>query len=467
MEFQPLARQIFDAAIEAVSPIPLIREALRLDPADKNRLVICGEVFRLDHFERLHVLGAGKGAVDLYRGLRERIGNRPHGGMIVSPEPHGFDNFPGKADKGNREDTKSDTVRFLSGSHPLPGEDSERAGKAMMEYIDQNVGTGDLVFFLLTGGASSLLAAPHPPLQLEDKTAVTRLLLASGASIEEINCIRKHLSALKGGRLAERIQPARIISLILSDIVDSPLESIGSGPTVGDTSTFADACSILTKYSLWEGIPRRAKAFLETGRGGGVPETPLPGSTMFANNRCFLLGDNLTALKGAHKCALELGIPTYILTSRDNGEAADAAKFYGAIIKEIKRSSLPFEPPVLLLSGGELTVDLRKGKSSETGKGGRNQEFILALWQQLKGETGAFYAASIGSDGIDGPTDAAGAWIDHFTTSLVKEKKLDPASFLASHDSYGFFESIGQLIKTGPTGTNVMDLRMFYIPGKL
>jgi len=408
-------------------------------------LRIRGKAVEPGNFDKIHVLGAGKGAVSLFNGLEAVIGGRFHGGIIVSVKEHAFSH---------------PTVRFYAGSHPVPGPGSLAAGEAVNGYIKNEVGEKDLVFFLLTGGASALMVLPHPPLELEDKIGVTRLLLASGAGIDEINCVRKHLSALKGGRLAEKVSPARVISLILSDIIDSPLEDIGSGPSVGDSTSFADARGILQKYGLVEKAGTRVKDFLEKGARGEIMDTPLPNAEKFSQNAHFLLGDNLTALTAARESAEELGIPAFILTSADRGEASGAAKEYAEVIKTVIRSGNPYQPPVLLLSGGELTVTL-KGK----GKGGRNQEFVLAMLDELRGVTRPFYIVSMGTDGIDGPTDAAGAWIDHRTMAKIREKNLDIKSYLRNNNSYEFFSRIDQLIKTGPTGTNVMDVRMFYIPG--
>lgn len=438
---QPFLK-IIHHALEAVDPYRLILEHVKIEG---NLLLIRGQTVDLGGFDRIHVLGAGKGAVSLFKGLEAVLGGRIAGGIIVSAEAHAF-SHPG--------------VRFYPGSHPVPGPLSLAAGEAVNRYIKTGVGEKDLVFFLLTGGASALMVLPHSPLKPADKVEVTRLLLASGAGIDEINCVRKHLSALKGGRLAEKISPTPVISLILSDIIDSPLEDIGSGPSVGDSTTFADARRILEKYELVEKVGKRVLAFLEQGIGGGVRDTPLPGAEKFSQNLHFLLGDNLTALTAARESAESLGIPVHILTSADRGEAVETAKVYAAIVKEIFRSGNPFQPPVLLLSGGELTVTL-KGK----GSGGRNQEFVLAILDELKGVTRPFYIMSLGTDGIDGPTDAAGAWIDHETMAKVNEQHLDIKSYLRNNNSYEFFNLIDQLIKTGPTGTNVMDIRMLYIPG--
>lgn len=435
-------RRLIAEAIEAAGPrhLPADHVALR-----ENTLFIKDEAFSLDAFPNLHVLGAGKGAVSFFHGLDEIMGRRIAGGVVVSVEAHRF---------------KHPRVHFYPGSHPLPGPLSLTAGKALMDYIGSQVAAEDLVIFLLTGGASALATLPAPPLELSDKTETTRQLLASGAGIEEINCVRKHLSAIKGGRLAEAVYPARLVSLILSDIIGSPLEAIGSGPSVGDSTSFADALHILSKYRLVEKIPPSVTALLERGKQKKVPDTPPPGDPRFKRNRHFILGDNTTALEAAHASAEKQGLPAHILTAADRGEARETATHYAAMLKEVLSVRHPFQPPVLLLSGGELTVTL-KGN----GQGGRNQEFVLAMLKELKDVDRPFFVLSMGTDGIDGPTDAAGAWIDHRTMKKVNRLNLDIDTFLDTNNSYAFFDTIGQLYKTGPTGTNVMDIRVFYLPG--
>ena len=439
-EFIPAA--VADA-LKGVDPCQLILNQVTIEPG-KELLHIKDKVFGLKRFGKIHVLGAGKGAAALFKGLKAVLADRIHGGVIVSSEDQAFWHA---------------VVMFYPGSHPVPGSRSLAAGQAMVAYIKKNVGPADLVIFLLTGGASSLLAAPAPPLKLADKIQVTRMLLASGADIKEINCVRKHLSALKGGRLAKMVYPARLISVILSDIIGSPLEDIGSGPSVGDSTSFADAAAVLNKYRLMEKIPERVRDYLGKGIENKIADTPLPDAEIFAQNSHILLGDNLTALTAAKESAQASGVPVYIMTSRDCGEASAAAKVYAAVIKEIIHSGNPFPPPVMVLSGGELTVRL-KGK----GKGGRNQEFVLALLDQLKDLHHPFYILSMGTDGIDGPTDAAGAWIDHHTMAKVEKQGLDIKKYLNNNDAYAFFNALDQLIRTGPTGTNVMDLRLYYIP---
>lgn len=435
---ETILKKVFRYALERVDPCRLVLDNLRLD-SDSNCLYINNESFHLDEYAKIHVIAVGKGAPFLFEGLDRVLGSRISGGVVVSLEEHAF---------------LHPRVAFCAGSHPIPDQKSLDAGRAVFQYIEELVDKDDLVFFLITGGASALMVLPAPGISLEDKMEINRLLLSSGAEINEINCVRKQLSALKGGKLARMVAPASLISLILSDIVDSPLGAIGSGPSIPDTASAAEANSLLANYGLIEKAPPAVRGFLKQ----SVKDTEvLP---LLENNRHFLLADNRVALEAAQACAQEMGLQAQILTSRDKGEVSEAAKMYAAIIKEIVHTHTPFKPPVLLLGGGELTVTL----SDTPGMGGRNQEFVLHMMQELKSLPHPYQVASIGTDGIDGPTDAAGAWIDKKSHQKAKRLHLDPAEYLQNHDSYHFFKQMDQLITTGPTRTNVMDIRLFYLP---
>ena len=432
--------KIIKKALQAVDPYRLILDNITLE---KNRLFIKDKPFDLRNFDKLHVIGAGKGAPFLFQGLERVLGLRISGGIVVSLEDHAFSH---------------QRVKFYAGSHPIPNRQSLEAGEAVTRYIKTKVGKKDLVFFTVTGGASALLVKPAPGIRLEDKIEINKLLLSSGADINEINCVRKHVSALKGGKLARLVYPARMISLIVSDVVDSPPAAIGSGPSIPGPTSSGDALHILEKYRLVERLRPEVTDFFKKGIKETEKKETAPSG--MGKNAHFLLADNRTALEAARACAEDMGIAAHILTSRDKGEASEAAKLYASIIKEIVYTGTPFKPPVLLLSGGELTVTL---PASFPGKGGRNQAFVLYLLKELKEITHPFYILSMGTDGIDGPTDAAGAWINQETMARVRLKNADIEKYLESYDSYGFFNELGQLIKTGPTRTNVMDLRMFYI----
>jgi glycerate 2-kinase len=435
------ANQIIRQTLKSVEPAHLVQTQIRIK---SNQLIIKEKKFDLNRVDKIHVIGAGKAVSNLYLGIKKKFGPRIHGGIIISP---------------NTGKVPDENVEFLAGNHPVPGKKSFNAGRRVVKYLSTRVGPDDLLLVLITGGASSMMCYPWPGLEPNDIIQLNKKLIASGASIREINCIRKHLSGLKGGRLAERVYPAHIITLILSDIIGSPLEDIGSGPSIGDSTTFDDAYAILEKYKLMRPLSPGLRDHFKKGRKNQIPETPSPGNSAFKNNLHFLLGDNSIFLRTARQYAESLGIKSIILTSRDRGEAREGARIFAAIMEEIVYQKQPFKPPVLILSGGELTVTL-KGK----GKGGRNQEFVLQMLKELKDIPNPFFVLSMGTDGIDGPTDAAGAWIDEKTMKNAKKYNLDINEYLKNNDSYAFFNRINRLVKTGPTNTNVMDFRMFYIP---
>ena len=432
-----LARQ----ALQAVDPARLLQERLK---RDGRSLSIDETVIDLEQYRAVHVLAVGKGAPALYEGLREVLGAELiQGGLVVSLAQHAF------IDR---------QVSFMAASHPVPDQSSLEAGQAVHQYVREQVEKNDLVFFLLTGGASALLVKPWPGISLADKMNVNSLLLASGADINAVNCVRKHISAIKGGRLAELIAPARLISLVVSDIIDSPLEAIGSAPQFGDISTFSEALALIEKHGLSAKAPRTVLEHLRRGVSGQVPETPRPWEESFKHNLHFIIGDIVVALDKVESTARAAGHQVRVLSACDRGEASEAAKFYAGLLKEIIRRGRPFKAPLIMTAGGELTVTVR-GK----GRGGRNQEFILHLLREMAGVTHPFQAMSLGTDGIDGPTDAAGAWIDEKSLERSRRLGLDLDAYLADNDSYSFFKALDQLIITGPTRTNVMDLRLFQV----
>ena len=318
-------------------------------------------------------------------------------------------------------------------------------------------GETDLVICLISGGGSALLAAPADGITLEDKQEVTRLLLACGATIHEINAVRKHLSLVKGGGLARLAQPATVVSLILSDVVGDNLDVIASGPTVPDSSTFHQAAEVLYRYEIWHQIPPRVRERVQKGMAGEVEETPKPQEPFFERCHWELMGSNLQALLAARQEAERQGYSSLILSAGVEGETREVAKVHAAMAREALRSDNPLAPPACLLSGGETTVTLR-GK----GRGGRNQEFVLASAIALEGVEGVVVLSG-GTDGTDGPTDAAGAIADGQTIARARTVGLDPEDHLHRNDSYPFFEALGDLLITGPTRTNVMDVRIVLV----
>ena len=338
----------------------------------------------------------------------------------------------------------------------MPDESGFKGAQEIVRLLS-NLTERDLVIFLISGGGSALLPTPPPGITLEEKQRVTDLLLSCGATIQEINVLRKHLSLLKGGGLAKIVYPATLISLILSDVIGDPLDAIASGPTVPDPTRFEDCARILDRYELWGKIPPPVARHIREGLEGKKEETLKEGNPAFEKVYNLIVGNNLLAMKEAQKKAKALGYRTVMLSSLVEGETREVAKVHAAVAKEVLLSGNPIPPPACLLSGGETTVTL-KGK----GKGGRNQEFALALALEIAGWK-EIVGLSAGTDGTDGPTDAAGAFADGETLNRAKALDLDPWVYLRENDSYPFFEKLGDLLITGPTGTNVMDLRVMII----
>jgi len=420
------ARAILNAALLAADPTVAIEDALR--------------VRDFSGFRRVFVVGAGKASGTMARVVEQYLGSRIAAGSVNIKE-------------GERPDPLAHVRRVQQQpcGHPIPDERG-LAGARRIAEICADADEDDLVICLLSGGASALLPAPAPPLTLADKQETTSLLLASGADIHEINAVRKHLSALKGGQLARLAAPARVLSLILSDVIGDDLDVIGSGPTAPDRSTFASALAVLQKYDLTGRVP---KVVLERLTEGSVPdtlpETPKPGDPIFDRVENVIVGSNQISLEAAARAARDLGYRSMILASTVQGETRDAGRFHASIARQLREYEQPLRPPACIVSGGETTVTIRG-----TGKGGRNQEFVLAAAIDIAGLEDTLIL-SAGTDGIDGPTDAAGAVADGSTLS---RSARNAAELLANNDSYPFFDELGDLIGTGPTGTNVMDLHL-------
>lgn len=342
-------------------------------------------------------------------------------------------------------------IEVVEAGHPIPDRTGLAAGQRVLDLI-KKAGERDLVIVLLSGGASALLPAPVEGVSLTDKQVVTTLLLRSGATIQEINAVRKHLSHLKGGNMATAAAPATVLTLVLSDVVGNDLAGIGSGPTVPDPTTFHDAMAILHHYDLWDKIPQAIKDHLVQGSRSGSSETPKPNHPAFAKVQNVIVGDVRVSLDAAAAQARRLGYHPVILSSSLTGEAREVAKVFGAIIREIVAADRPIKRPAALLAGGEATVTVRG-----TGAGGRCQEFMLALALEIAGLK-KVTAFACGTDGSDGSTDAAGAVADGATLERAQALGMQPQRFLDQNDSYTFFHSLAQTLQTGPTRTNVTDL---------
>jgi hydroxypyruvate reductase len=433
------AMAIFRAALKASAAGTAMERHVKFSP--RGHILRVGSLsLKLNEFERIFVVGAGKAGAAMAAALEQILGPENVSGGLINVK-HGH----------TRPAPKK--IRLRECGHPLPdqcGLDSAREMEALLRELN----AGDLLFVLISGGASALLPAPALPLTLADKQQTTDLLLRAGADIVELNAVRKHLSALKGGQLAALAYPATTVSLLLSDVIGDPLDVIGSGPTAPDSSTFEDALRVLSKYQVSKQVPAAVLARLKQGAKGRLPETPKPGDAMFSNVTNFVIGSNRLALDAAAEMARSLGYRPLILSSTMQGETREVARVHAEILREVVSSGRPINRPACVLSGGETTVTVR-GK----GKGGRNQEFTLAAALSLSGAPNVA-VLSAGTDGTDGPTDAAGAIADGETVARAVKLGMSPATHLANNDAYPFFEALGDLVKTGSTGTNVMDLHI-------
>jgi glycerate 2-kinase len=424
---------IFRAGLNAVDPEAAIRSQVS---RQGQVLTVAGRAYDLKGFRRVSLIGAGKAAALMAKALEEILGDRLAAGLILVKPGHG---------------AALRTARIVESGHPIP----DQAGLEGTAEIIRRLRAAtaqDLVICAFSGGASAMLPAPIPPLDLSQKQLTTRLLLESGAEIGEINSIRKHLSRSKGGGLARAAYPATLIALILSDVVGDRLDVIASGPTVPDDSRFADGLAVVDRYGLASRMPGPVWQYLKDGAAGLLPETPKAGDPIFARVQNVVVGNNHMALLAARDQAEALGWRALVLTSALQGEAREVGRMLAALGQAVSCSGRPAARPVCLLAGGETTVTL-KGQ----GEGGRNQELALAAALTLEGSS-RISLLSAGTDGTDGPTDAAGACVDGATCPRARARGLDPGDFLSRHDSYHFFKSLGDLLITGPTRTNVMDI---------
>jgi hydroxypyruvate reductase len=432
------ALSIFHSALAAVDPEEAVRRHLKFE---SGVLSVQDRRFDLNASERVWVVGAGKAVAPMAKAIEDLLGDRIDAGLLVVKDGHGL---------------PLAKIRVREAGHPVP---DERGVSGTLEILDLLHGAGerDLVICLISGGGSALLIAPSEGIRLADKQAATKNLLACGATIHEINTIRKHLSRAKGGLLARAAQPATVLSLILSDVVGDDLDVIGSGPTVPDRSLFQDAVEILQRYEIWDRTPAAVRERLAQGADGLLAETPKPGDPAFRQGAQVLVGSCLQALTAAAQAAERMGYRALILSSKAEGEAREVAKAFTAMGREILSSGHPLAPPACILMGGETTVTLQGA-----GRGGRNQEFVLAGAIALSGSQGLVLLAG-GTDGTDGPTDAAGAIADGSTIDRAKSLGMNPFAFLKRSDSYHFFKPLDDLILTGPTRTNVMDVYMMLV----
>ena len=426
MSVKPIRRHalnIFKAALAAADPADAVARHL------KRR--------DLSRYHNIYVIGAGKAGASMAQAAERVLGRRIAAGLINVKDGHL---------------ASLKRIELNECGHPMPDARGV-AGAERIARIAAAAGKDDLVVCLISGGGSALLPLPAEGITLEEKQATTRLLLACGANLHEINAIRKHISRIKGGQLARLAAPATVESLLLSDVIGDDLDVIGSGPTAPDASTFAMAGGILDRYAIRSQVPAAVRERIERGEHGEIAETPKPGDPIFRRVRNTVVGGNRLALAAAARCARGLGYRTLVLSSEIEGETREIARMHAAIAREIVSSGQPVKPPACIVTGGETTVTIKGG-----GLGGRNQEFVLAAALDIAGLDNVV-VFSAGTDGTDGPTDAAGAIADGTTLS----RNPDARRYLNDNNSYRYFEPLGDLVITGPTNTNVADVRLILV----
>ncbi len=442
-DLRVVAAELQQAALAAVEPAAAVRRHVR---REGDTLNVAGRRYDLRAYERVFVIGGGKAAVPMAGAVAGILGARLTEGVLVTKYGHARYPVPG--------------VQILEAGHPVPDQNAVRGAQALAD-LARRAGERDLVICLISGGGSALLTLPVPGLALADLQALTGALLHVGATINEMNTVRRHWSRIKGGNLARLVAPATLITLILSDVVGDPLDVIASGPTVPDTTSVADARAVLARYGIQSPDARPTSASRLAGRdvAGLLRETPKPGDPAFGGVQHVVVGSNRLAACAAVDRAHELGFNALLLSTYVEGEAREVAWVAAALAKGVRAHGDPLSPPACLVWGGETTVTIR-GR----GKGGRNQELALAAALALEGWPGVLVMA-LATDGTDGPTDGAGAVVTGETVARARAMGLDPWAALEDNDSYPFFDALGDLLRTGPTGTNVNDLLFVLVGG--
>jgi hydroxypyruvate reductase len=435
LDLAAVAQQLQQAALAAVDPAEAVYKFVS---RVGDQILVADRSYNLREVDRVFLIGAGKAAVPMADAVSEVLRDRLGGGVIITKYRHVDRPLP-------------DPIRVHEAGHPVPDQNSADATRDLAALL----GTAtprDLIFCVISGGGSALLTLPAEDITLADLQTTTQLLLRAGATIHEINTLRKHLDTVKGGGLARLANGAPIVTLILSDVIGDDLPVIASGPTVPDPSTFAEAWQIVERFDLADQLPAAVRTRLSRGAAGGIADTPKPGDPLFAKVQTVIIGSNAQAAQAAETMARQLKLNTLLLTTQVQGEAREVAKVAAAIAREIAGYNRPVAKPACVILGGETTVTL-KGH----GLGGRNQEIALAAAIALDGLPHTLIAA-LGTDGTDGPTDAAGAIATGETIGRARAIGLDAQAHLAGNDAYHFFQPLGDLIITGPTGTNVNDL---------
>jgi len=428
-----IIRNIFDESLLAVDPYKAVSRHIGhvLSRYEKEKL------------NRLYVISFGKAAPSMARAVADGVENALTNGIVITKYNHtGKQRF-------------ADSIAVYEAGHPIPDENGVRATGEVLTML-KKADEDTFVVFLISGGGSALLTCPHEGILLVEKQEVTDLLLKAGADIQELNTVRKHISVVKGGRLAEIAYPAKMVSLILSDVIGDPLDVIASGPTSPDTSTYNDAMKVIQKYELTEKMPESVINILNKGVKGNIPETPKKGAPVFNGMDNIIIASNAIAVEAAKKAAERSGYKTTVISTELSGESSQVAKDLAKTALDLK-NSMKRDEKFCLIAGGETTVTV-KGD----GKGGRNTEIALAFGIEIKGQPGITFL-SAGTDGTDGPTDAAGAIVTGQMFLDAFNQGLDPRDYLTRNDSYTFFKVTNGLVITGPTGTNVMDIQLILL----
>ena len=430
------ALAILASAVKSADPYGLVCNRVRVEG---RKLKVSGENATADVELRgkVRVVAFGKASLGMARAIEEILSVDE--GTVVIP-------------RGQRG-SHPKSFEILEASHPVPDESSVHAAERALE-IARKCEKNDIFIALISGGGSSLLAKPAEGLTLDDKKAVTELLLRSGCTVSELNVVRKKISAVKGGKLAEAAMPAKTLALILSDVIDDPVDAIASGPTAEDTSTFSEAKGVLEKYGLWARIPESVRNFIERGL---AEERRRKHEKRISNAHNIIIGNNLVAARAAEEEARARGYNTLLLTTHLEGESREVAKVFVAVARDIRRYGIPIKTPAAVIAGGETTVSV-----VGTGRGGRNQEFVLSAAIRIASEEG-IVVASIGTDGIDGVSEAAGAIADGLTLKRAKDASLNAEAFLRNNDAYTFFSMLNDALLTGRTGTNVNDIAVLLV----
>ena len=433
-----IALQSLECALNAADPKQLVHSKIKLE---NSCLRVAGNTFDLLKFKHVYVVGGGKASGAMAEAIEEILDTQITCGVVNVPY-------------GTKRQTR--IVELNEASHPVPDNAGVEGTRRMMAIAEQ-AETDDLVVCLLSGGGSSLMPLPREGVSLEDNQAVTTALLKSGAAITEINVVRKHLSAFKGGWLAKKAYPATLINLVLSDVVGDPMDSIASGPTVPDPSTFSDAQKVLEKYGLWIAAPSSVRRIFSQGSEGLLEETLKAGDSAFANVHNVVIGNNRTGSLAAAEYLKSEGLKTIHFDEPLEGEARQIGTGLAKFASKVSAYDFSLPKPLAVVAGGETTVTV-----TGQGLGGRNQELALAAVLHIK-DAETCVIASLSTDGVDGPTNAAGAIVDGYTLKRAMQVKLDPEKFLAENDSHTFFSQLNDLIVTGATGTNVNDISVIVV----